>query len=357
MANTIRKDRIAQLVSRLTDYDVYGPVEEDGVFLYRRVTGPPPPGFTNSRVPPKSIFFPQTETMMEFEKDGTGHRFVGAREPERAARKILLLGGRPCDVRAATFLDRLFTWDYIDPYYVDKRERATVISFTCTGPMPNEQCFCPSMDGSPSGTEGADMLWTDLGDSYYVEALTPKGEAILSAGGDAFGKAGKKDAGAAKEVKAAADERITRRFDREGVAAALECLFDDPYWDTVSEPCLGCGICTLLCPTCHCFDINDVVRKGEGRRERTWDTCQAAYYSLHASGHNPRPGKKHRQRNRLYHKFLYIDRNLGIVGCVGCGRCIANCPVNIDIIEVAEGTKTCAEARREGAGADAKGAA
>ena len=357
MAFTISKERVAELVSRLADHDVYCPAEADGVFLFRKVEGEPTLDFPNSRVPPKSVFFPQTETMMEFEKDGSGHRFVGAKEPARGTRRILLLGGRPCDMRAATFLDRLFRWDYDDPYYVDRRERATVIALTCTGAVPNEHCFCTSMGGSPSGTEGADMLWTDIGDRYFVEALTGKGEAVLAAGGDVFAKAGKKDAAAAKRAKADAGERIVRRFDADGVAAALERLFDDRYWDGVSEHCLGCGICTLLCPTCHCFDINDVVRKGEGRRERTWDTCQSAYYSVHASGHNPRPAKKHRQRNRIYHKFLYIDRNLGIVGCVGCGRCIANCPVGIDIIDVAEGAKACAGAGRQSAGADAKGGA
>jgi len=359
MTRVIEKARIADLLARLEGHEIYGPVEEDGVVLYRRLDDGdtvdlPLLEFGNSRMPPKSVFFPQTETMFVLEKDDTGHRFVGAREPEGPVWPMILLGVRPCDARAAVLLDRLFTWDYVDPYYMEKRKRATVVSFACTGDVPDGNCFCTSMGGDPAGTEGADMLWTDIGDRFVVEILTAKGEALLEAGSDVFAEATAEDEAAAARVRKDAASRVTRALDREGVVEALEGLFDSPYWDEVAARCLGCGICTLLCPTCHCFDINDVLRKGEGRRERTWDSCQFEYYTVHASGHNPRPAKRHRQRNRIYHKFLYIDRNLDVVGCVGCGRCIANCPVDIDITEVVEGAR--ARARAGAGGESATGA-
>ena len=57
-----------------------------------------------------------------------------------------------------------------------------------------------------------------------------------------------------------------------------------------------------------------------------------AEYTLHASGHNPRPTRTERFRNRIYHKFKFNQVNFGALSCVGCGRCISLCPVNIDLI-------------------------
>jgi Fe-S-cluster-containing hydrogenase component 2 len=188
------------------------------------------------------------------------------------------------------------------------------------------------------------MLWTDLGERYLVESLTEKGHAIIGLAGDIFSDPAEGDEDAAREVTKQAEDRIIRTLDLDGVTEALESAFGSDYWDSFAKRCIGCGICTLMCPTCHCFDISDVSSMGTIRRERTWDTCQTEYYTIHASGHNPRPVKSYRQRNRIYHKFLYMGKNLEVLGCVGCGRCISGCPVNIDIIEVIEGVKECREA-------------
>jgi sulfhydrogenase subunit beta (sulfur reductase) len=272
-----------------------------------------------------------------------GARITGIKEPDYPETPILLFGIRPCDTRAIITLDKLFTWDYIDPYYVNKRERATIISFACTQEfMPLASCFCTSVGGHPASTDGVDMLWTDIGDKYVVEALTDKGNNILELGGNVFADASKEDGQAAIDAKKRAEEGIIRKLETDGIAEALEATFDSDYWDEFSKRCLGCGVCTLLCPTCHCFDIYDIVANGKAWRERSWDSCQYPYYSVHASGHNPRPAKRNRQRNRIYHKFLYEDKNLGVLGCVGCGRCVSGCPVNIDIIEVCEGAKETA---------------
>jgi len=98
--------------------------------------------------------------------------------------------------------------------------------------------------------------------------------------------------------------------------------------------CLGCGICTFLCPTCHCFDIQDETLESNGARVRIWDSCMFREYSLQASGYNPRPEQTSRVRNRVFHKFSYFPKNHQEFGCVGCGRCISECPVNIDIVEI-----------------------
>jgi len=339
MTKVIKKVEIMGLLNLLSDFEIFGPTTEDDTLTYQKLNGEKLSlDFSNSTKPPKSVFFPQTEKMLEFEREGK--QFTGVKEPERSGKPIILFGIRPCDASSITVLDKLFSWDYIDPYYVDKRERATLISFSCTNPqMPQKNCFCTSVDGSPNSKKGTDMLWTDIGDSYYVESLSDKGKKIMETGKEFFKDASNDEKNAAQDVQKKAEDSMVRKLKKDGIGKALESNFDSKYWDQFSQRCLGCGVCTLLCPTCHCFDINDIISKGKGWRERTWDSCQNCYYTIHASGHNPRPARKHRQRNRIYHKFLYMNKNLDVLGCVGCGRCISGCPVNIDIIEVVEGAK------------------
>jgi ferredoxin len=127
-----------------------------------------------------------------------------------------------------------------------------------------------------------------------------------------------------------------RSVDCTNIVKALDERWkDDAFWDSIANRCLSCGICVFLCPTCHCFDIQDTVCHEKGARCRVWDTCQFAAYTQHAGGHNPRPEKLNRTRNRVAHKFNYIPKNFdGMFGCVGCGRCITYCPVNIDLVEI-----------------------
>lgn len=340
MKKLIKKDKVDDFLKNMSGagFDVVAPVNKDGVPLFCNLEGAPELDYGNSKKPPKETFFPQTETMFDFKIEAT--RITGLKDPKEDNSSILLFGIRPCDARAMVVLDELFTWDYIDQYYVDRKNRATIISFGCTQEhMPLKNCFCTSVGGNPCSKEGADMLWTDIGDGYLVESLNEKGNKVLDTSAAFFQDAGANDEAKAGELQKKAEDAIVRSVSTEGVHSALESTFDHEYWDGFAKRCLGCGICTLLCPTCHCFDINDVLSRGKGKRERTWDSCQFPYYTVHASGHNPRPAKKHRQRNRVYHKFLYSEKNLDLLGCVGCGRCITLCPVNIDIIEVVEGAK------------------
>lgn len=277
-------------------------------------------------VPPKSVFFPQTETLYRFAQGDTAINL-----PDLDGEAVLL-GVRPCDARAMTIVDSLFSWDIDDPYYLKRREQTALIGLACLEPGVN--CFCTSVGGNPASTEGLDILLTDLGGAFLMQILTEKGEEIKALAQELLEEATEEDKSAAEKLSQDAASRINRKIDTDGIPEKLPELWESPLWKNFSESCLGCGICTFLCPTCHCFDIQDEVEGLEGRRCRVWDSCMFAEYTRHASGHNPRPTTRERMRNRINHKYSYFVKNFGKIACVGCGRCIDLCPVNVDIINI-----------------------
>jgi ferredoxin len=137
-----------------------------------------------------------------------------------------------------------------------------------------------------------------------------------------------------KEIEDKASQKVDRSIQMDGIEKRLDLMVESSFWDRVHEKCIGCGVCTFLCPTCHCFDITDEAVNQKGQRVRNWDSCLFPIYSLETSGHNPRPTGRERTRQRLMHKFNYFPKNFGRVACVGCGRCIIYCPVQFDIREV-----------------------
>lgn len=142
----------------------------------------------------------------------------------------------------------------------------------------------------------------------------------------------------AQDLGKKAEEAIVTKLDLKNIDKILDPNFDNQIWEEVSEICIGCGTCSFLCPTCTCFDVIDenVPNENRGRRVRIWDTCQSCLYTLHTSGHNPRNSCIERVRNRILHKFCYYPENYGMLGCVGCGRCVQLCPANNDLRAIIE---------------------
>jgi len=177
-----------------------------------------------------------------------------------------------------------------------------------------------------------------LGDKYYIETFTARGEKLVNDGKKRFAEPTEADKKAAAKIHNEAAAKVRRRIrDISAVVEKLKGMFDSPFWDGESLACIRCGICTYLCPACHCFDINDEVlvpAPPAGERVRTWDNCQFPDFTMHSSGHNPRPNRASRLRQRVLHKFRYFVENFGDYQCTGCGRCINYCPVGIDIINV-----------------------
>ena len=279
----------------------------------------------NAKKSAKEVFLPQRERLFAY-------RGQESREPGFPDREKVLFGVRPCDARSFSLLDRVFTGgDVKDPYYLSKRENATVIAIGCNRPMGT--CFCTDTGGDPFSLQGADLFLIDMGEAFFVRPVTQRGEEFLQ-GRAGLEKAEQYEIQQRDEVMEEARRSIRSSLNIAQIKKALDRDFDNPLWETIHEKCLGCGVCTFLCPTCHCFDILDEGGSEQGERIRIWDSCMFPLFTLHASGANPRPGGKERMRQRVMHKFSYFLDNHEQPSCTGCGRCIRFCPVNLDIREV-----------------------
>jgi ferredoxin len=326
----LKKDRLAGFLERLVgDRQVFAPVKKGEVILIREIDSPSQVilQYRNAKESPKSVLFPQRETLFLYR---TEKGKAEIKVPSGEAKGRVLFGIRPCDARGLLLLDKVFGAGCPDPYYAEKRGETVVVSLGCADPNPS--CFCLSMGGGPCSAEGSDVLLMDLGDGYLAEAAGEKGAALLE--DQAFEKSDGESLDLAEKVRKKAEASMQPVAKKGNLEGELDRLFNDPVWKDLAESCLSCGICTYLCPTCHCFDLCEEGSGQAGERIRVWDTCQFPLFTQQASGFNPRPTGKERFRQRIMHKFSYLPETQGLLGCVGCGRCVTECPVNLDIREV-----------------------
>jgi sulfhydrogenase subunit beta (sulfur reductase) len=279
-----------------------------------------------SRWSAKEFLFPRTETLFTYE--ATNGQPVLADPPADDTPQVLF-GVQPCDAAGLVRLDAMLL---PDPFYARRRELTTVVAVACAEAGP--ECFCAAVGGSPAGVEGVDVLLAPVGEEWLVRPLGPKGEALVAAQRDGWKPAAADDWDAAMKQAEHVAATIRRRKIPASWSAALEGRFADPRWGERVRRCVGCSICTYVCPSCSCFDVADEGTDACGTRCRTWDSCSFRLFTQHGSGHNPRPDQGARSRQRVLHKFSYFPQlHDGQMMCVGCGRCVRFCPVGIDIHE------------------------
>jgi len=323
-----KKDFGPFLQSLIESHDFFAPVQlAEGVSVYRKIDQPEEADLTHSnpQKPAKDLFFPQSEIMFHYEKAGKQNQMTSMEEVKR---ERVLFGARPCDIQSISIIEKVFAGkEYTDVYFLEKRKKTTIIGLGCNHPLST--CFCSSAGGDPYLRAGADLFLIDLGDAYFVELLTEKGMAFQK--NPFLKEADPKDLTLVKELEDRAIKKANASVPIDGIEKRLDLMTESPFWDRVHEGCIGCRVCTYLCPTCHCFDIADEGDSQRGHRVRNWDSCLSPLYSLETSGHNPRPTNRERTRQRLMHKFNYFPKTFDQVACVGCGRCILYCPTHFDI--------------------------
>ncbi len=256
-------------------------------------------------------------------------------EPEVRSVPLAIVGARPCEVAALGILDRVLSESAVpDPRYDARRRGAFVVAAECG--TPASTCFCTSFGTGPGADGGFDLALSELDDvdghRFIVRVGTDRGADALSRVPTSRAKVA--DLESREQMLAVAEAAIRRKLP-DGVPALLGRNLEHPRWEEVAERCLSCGNCTLVCPTCFCSDVRDTTTlTGEVRRERTWASCFDLDHSyLH--GGPVRASASSRYRQWLTHKLSTWWDQFGTSGCVGCGRCIAWCPVGIDITEEA----------------------
>lgn len=279
---------------------------------------------------PKDAFFPQSENLYTCVRDGKKITI----EPEALKEQnFVVFGMKACDVQGVKVLDRVFLSDPVDSFYAARREHGTIVALACH--EPEESCFCKAF-GIDCAEPAADVAaWMIHGELYW-KPLTEKGETLTEQ---------------IKEVLTDAEEQQVEE-EKKAIRTIVEKLpysnlslkgwgekdymerFNSPVWEELYKPCLACGTCTFVCPTCQCYDIKDYDTGHGVQRYRCWDSCMYSDFTMMAHGNN-RTSQMQRFRQRFMHKLVYYPlNNDGLFSCVGCGRCVEKCPSSLNIVKV-----------------------
>jgi ferredoxin len=338
MGPTVRGGAIVNgPVSSVSDFPVgWGDEQEAGRYRLRPRGDAMIFGFAAGAQSAKPVFFP-TSSLLWTGRSSGGDAFEVTDTDATPPGPYALIGVRSCDLSAVGIHDTVLAGRrHVDDSYVANRSDAFIVAVACTDPAGT--CFCVSMDTGPAPQQGRgapfDLSLTEIldesGHRFVVDVGSERGDEILRAVG--AGTAAPTDVAAAEHVVEVSSQRMGRSLETAGLKDLLYASVDSPIWDQIATRCLACTNCTAVCPTCFCTNVEDVTDlSGESAsRHRVWDSCFRSDFS-YIHGGSVRDSTKARYRQWMTHKLASWEDQFGMSGCVGCGRCIAWCPVGIDI--------------------------
>jgi sulfhydrogenase subunit beta (sulfur reductase) len=316
--------------SLISEYEFIGPKKKDKAvhdFVPIKDISELDTNYKRTTIPPaKKILFPPDEKLISYEINEE----IKARPVIESSEKVLF-GINAWDINGMNFLDRFFVTDFIDENYVERRKKLIVIGMDSE---PAETNFSPSM-GSDYAREGFDLYLTELEDRYFIRVATARGDEILN-------KYAETENALIQDFKDYNNylDNYRKKFklsvNIKDFYDNFELIYnDDAFWKRVAKNCYSCGSCNLACPTCFCFNVKDDIELNlkDGAKTREWDSCMLSEYGLVAGGHNFRPDKENRLKQRYRCKLKTFLDKFGRYACVGCGRCIEVCLAKINIAE------------------------
>ncbi len=348
------KEDLDTLIALLREdgYTVIGPTVRDSAILYDEIQGvrDMPVGMVDEqeagtyRLQPdeqgrffaytvgpqawKKFLFPPHVTLWRAVKENGR---VTVQAPSAQTPRFAFLGVRACELAAIGIQDKIFMGgDYVDPIYRARREGVFIVAVNCT--RAGNTCFCASMNTGPEVKGEFDILLTELGDEFLAEVGSERGGSLLVQ--IPHRAASSEDEREATRLLEATRNQMVRHMQTEGLKDILLKAWEHPHWEEVAKRCLACANCTLVCPTCFCFNVEEVTDlSGKNiERVRVWDSCFNLEFT-YTAGRPERFSIAARYRQWLTHKLAGWQEQFGMIGCVGCGRCITWCPVGIDITQ------------------------
>jgi sulfhydrogenase subunit beta (sulfur reductase) len=346
-------DQLLDAIAR-RGFKLIGPTARDGAIVYDEISSSAdlPTGWTDDQdggtyrlrrrrdealfgynVGPQSwkrYLFPPSSLLSRVRSED-GSSFAAAEETAPLA----FIGVRACELHAIAIQDRVFLGGrHADPVYAGRREGAFIVAVNCG--QAGGTCFCVSMQAGPRAQSGFDLALTELLDAgrheFLVEIGTTRGAEVIS---EVTCRAAQlADIETADQIIERTAASMGRQMDTGGIKDLLYANFEHPRWEEVAGRCLSCGNCTMACPTCFCFSVENVsnLTGTQAELHRSWDSCFTMDHSyLH--GGAVRVSNRSRYRQWMTHKLATWIDQFGTSGCVGCGRCITWCPVGIDITE------------------------
>ena len=332
----IAKENLSALFQSIAEnQELYLPVEVSGQVNFKAWTQDANVSLETLKTvkSPKDAFFPQSENLYTVQREG---KKLSIEPQALKEQNFVVFGMKACDIQGVKVLDNVFLSDPVDSFYAARREHGTIVAMACH--EPEESCFCKAF-GIDCAEPAADVAtWMVEGELYW-KALTEKGEELTKAVESLLVEADGADAEKLEAEKNAIHTIVEKlpysNLSLEGWNGdALTEKFNSPVWEELYKPCLACGTCTFVCPTCQCYDIKDYDTGHGVQRYRCWDSCMYSDFTMMAHGNN-RTSQMQRFRQRFMHKLVYYPaNNNGMYSCVGCGRCVEKCPASLNIVKV-----------------------